>query len=159
VPSFNDLFPLGLEPYLIGGLLVGVGVGLIFLTTGLIAGASSFFSTTLSWFSGAAELRRPEYVASRGWRMVFALGLVAGAVLFTVLWNDGATWTTAVSPWRLALGGFLTGAGTRLSRGCTSGHGICGLSSFSLPSLLAVATFMGVAIATAFVVARAGVTP
>jgi hypothetical protein len=154
-----NLFPLGVEHYLVGGLLLGAGVGLIFLTTGLVAGASSFFSTTLSWVSKSPGLRRPEYLASRGWRVVFALGLIAGAALFTALWNDGATWVTSVAPWRLALGGLLVGLGTRISRGCTSGHGICGLGSFSLPSLVAVVTFMGVAITTALVVQQLGVAP
>lgn len=56
-------------------------------------------------------------------------------------------------------GGLLVGFGTRLSSGCTSGHGICGVASFSRASLLAVAVFMAVAIVTARVVMLLGVTP
>lgn len=61
--------------------------------------------------------------------------------------------------WRLALGGLLVGFGTRLSGGCTSGHGISGLGSLSLTSLSAVIVFMGIAIVTANVVQIIGVLP
>ncbi|MBO3803033.1 MAG: YeeE/YedE family protein, partial [Candidatus Brockarchaeota archaeon] len=61
--------------------------------------------------------------------------------------------------WRLALGGLLVGFGTRLSQGCTSGHGISGLASLSTTSLCAVIVFMGVAIVTANLVQILGVSP
>jgi uncharacterized membrane protein YedE/YeeE len=63
--------------------------------------------------------------------------------------------STQVTPLRLGLGGVLVGFGARLSNGCTSGHGICGLSSLSRPSLVAVLVFMAVAIVTANVMAYA----
>jgi uncharacterized membrane protein YedE/YeeE len=62
----------------------------------------------------------------------------------------------SMPPWQLALGGVLVGYGARLSRGCTSGHGICGMASLKLPSLLAVLTFMATAFMAANVVARLG---
>ncbi len=61
--------------------------------------------------------------------------------------------------WRLALGGLLVGFGTRLSEGCTSGHGISGLASLSTTSLSAVIVFMGIAIVTANIVQLIGVLP
>jgi len=64
-----------------------------------------------------------------------------------------------VQLWRLALGGLLVGFGTRLSEGCTSGHGISGLASLSTTSLSAVVVFMGVAIVTANIVQLMGVLP
>ena len=76
--------------------------------------------------------------------------MVLGAWLFA--WGHQAFFVTAVGWWRLALGGLLVGFGTRLSSGCTSGHGICGLARFSGRSLVAVVTFMLVAMATVFVV-------
>ncbi len=153
------LFPTGVASYLYGGLLIGAGVALIYLTTGIVAGASGFFSSTLSWFSARPCFRLPRLLGDRTWRAVFSAGLVAGAIAFTMTVRGGELFVTAVQPWRLALGGFLVGLGTRLSRGCTSGHGICGLSSWSRASLLAVITFMGVAIAVALGVERAGVLP
>ena len=63
---------------------------------------------------------------------------------------------THVAPWQLALGGFVAGFGARLSGGCTSGHGICGLASLQLPSLLAVLIFLATAIVTANVVRAPG---
>lgn len=66
---------------------------------------------------------------------------------------------TSVQWWRLALGGFLVGFGTRLSKGCTSGHGISGLASLSATSLYAVMTFLAVGIITAILVQALGVIP
>jgi uncharacterized membrane protein YedE/YeeE len=63
---------------------------------------------------------------------------------------------TGVPWWRLGVGGFIAGFGARLSNGCTSGHGICGLGSFQLPSLLAVVIFLASAIVTAQLVAAFG---
>ena len=154
-----DLFPLGLWNYLTGGLLIGAGVSLIFLSTGIIAGASSFFSSTLSWISGGTHFQQKKYTDSRVWRLLLSCGLIGGAFLFTVTLNGGESFVTEVQWWRLALGGLFVGVGTRMSRGCTSGHGICGLSSWSLPSFLAVGTFMGIAILTAFICGQAGVLP
>ena len=155
----NDLFPLGIAPYIIGGIIIGIGVSFIFIFTGIRAGASSFFSSTLSYISNKEYFQRKLYTNSRVWRIVFTVGLIFGALLFTFTFNDGQFFTTNVQWWRLALGGFLVGFGTRFSRGCTSGHGICGLASFSLSSFLAVITFLIVAIFTAFIVSGLGVVP
>jgi hypothetical protein len=95
--------------------------------------------------------------SSRDWRLLFALAMVLGAWLYAA--THQAFFVTAVGWWRLALGGVLVGFGTRLSSGCTSGHGICGVASFSRASLLAVAVFMAVAIVTARIVLLLGVTP
>ena len=152
-----ELFPLGILHYIIGGLLVGLGISFIFLTTGIITGASSVFSSTWSYFSKLKYFQQEIYTSTRLWRLVFSFGLIIGAFVFT-FWNN-SFFTTQVQWWRLAIGGFLVGYGTRLSGGCTSGHGICGLSSFSLPSLLAVITFMAIAILTAYIVSSLGVLP
>ena len=148
----SNAFPQGITPYLSGGLLIGLGLMVMYLTLGVKAGASSFLSSTLTYFTPLKAER-----SSRQWRLMFALGLVLGAWLFA--WINQAFFVTSVSWWRLALGGLLVGFGTRLSSGCTSGHGICGLASFSRASLLAVAVFMGVAIVTAQIVRLLGVTP
>jgi uncharacterized membrane protein YedE/YeeE len=81
------------------------------------------------------------------------MGLVAGAALWWWLLGPEGAATTEITPLRLAIGGVLVGFGARLSNGCTSGHGICGLSSLSRPSLAAVLLFMAVAIITANIMA------
>lgn len=153
------MFPLGIEPYLVGGLLVGVGVSLIYIMTGLHATQSSFFTTTLSWFSKRKHFQKERNLQERQWRLFLAIGMVLGALLYTLTLSPEGFWITSVQLWRLALGGLLVGFGTRLSEGCTSGHGISGISSLSLTSVMAVITFIGVAILTANIIQLLGVYP
>jgi uncharacterized membrane protein YedE/YeeE len=153
------MFPLGIEPYLIGGILAGIGVSLIYIATGLHATQSSFFTTTLSWFSKRKHFQKESNIEERTWRLFLAIGLVIGALVYTLTLSPTGFWTTSVQIWRLALGGLLVGFGTRLSQGCTSGHGISGLASLSTTSLYAVIVFMGVAIVTANIIQLIGVLP
>ncbi|MDZ7700983.1 MAG: YeeE/YedE family protein [Halobacteriales archaeon] len=152
------LFPNGLLHYAVGGLLVGLGVLVIYAGTGLVPGASTFLETTLSYVSARSRFRRSDYLASRDWRLVFTAGIVLGGTVYA-LTVGGGSWTTEVQPWRLFLGGTLVGVGTRLGKGCTSGHGVCGVASGSWTSLVNVVTFLAVAIGTATLVAALGVTP
>ncbi|ELZ04142.1 YeeE/YedE family protein [Natrialba aegyptia] len=156
--ALGELFPRGILPYLFGGLLVGLGVAVIYLATGIIAGASTFLESTLSYVSDVPRYNRFKYVQSRDWRLVFTAGIVTGAAVYAVLFQ-GAIWTTEVQWWRLLGGGFLVGVGTRLGKGCTSGHGVCGVGSLSNTSLVNVATFLAIAIGTAQLVQAMGVAP
>jgi uncharacterized protein len=149
-----SLFPLGWQHYLLGGLLIGAGVAWLFVSTGLVGGMSSVFSSTWSYVLRLKYFQQPRYLDSRAWRLVYALGLVLGALLWWLWLGDGVALSTEIPIWQLLAGGFLVGYGARLSNGCTSGHGICGLGSLQWPSLLAVLTFMGTAFITANVVAR-----
>jgi uncharacterized membrane protein YedE/YeeE len=151
------VFPLGIEPYLIGGIIVGLGVSLIYILTGLHATQSSFFTTTLSWFSKYTHFQEKRNLEERDWRLALALGVVSGALIYTFTLSPSGIWVTKVELWRLALGGLLIGVGTRLSNGCTSGHGISGLASLSTTSLYAVLTFMGFGIITAHLLELLGV--
>lgn len=145
----ESLFPAGMAHYLLGGLLIGLGVSWIFVSTGLVAGMSSVFSSSWSYVSRLPHFSEPRLLGSRVWRLVLAAGLIGGAAL--ALWlTDSAPVVTQVPGWQLALGGVVAGFGARLSGGCTSGHGICGMASLQLPSLLAVLVFM----TTAFVAAN-----
>jgi uncharacterized membrane protein YedE/YeeE len=132
-------------------LLLGVGMSLLFVSTGLIGGMSTVFTTIWSFFSQAPYFREERFVASRGWRLVYALGLLLGAALWLV--TMGAPTLTQVSAWQLAIGGFLAGFGARLGNGCTAGHGICGVSSLQPASILSVVTFLATAMITARLVA------
>ena len=152
------MFPLGISHYLIGGLIIGLGVGFIFITTGLHATQSSFFDTTLSYFSNKSYFKKKEFLDSRSWRMILAIGLMIGASLYSILYARNY-YVTSVQLWRLALGGFLVGVGTRLSKGCTSGHGISGVASLSTTSLFAVITFICIGILTANIIQATGILP
>jgi hypothetical protein len=152
----QQLFPNGIGPYLVGGLLIGAAVSFAFAMSGLITGMSTVFSSTLSFFSRLPFFQQQRFLASRAWRLALAVGLVLGGALFLFTGAHGATFQTAVPWWRLALGGFIAGFGARMGNGCTSGHGICGLGSFQLPSLLAVLVFLATAIVTARLVAAFG---
>lgn len=149
------LFPLGWMHYLAGGLLIGAGVSVLFATTGLIGGMSSFFTTTISYLSRYRYFHQARFIDSRQWRLVYALGLVLGAAIWFYFSGAPAA-LTQVSIWQLVLGGFIAGFGARLSGGCTSGHGICGMASLQLPSILAVIVFLGTGMVTAHLVRLVG---
>ena len=150
------LFPNGIESYLVGGLLMGLAVSAAFGLSGLVTGMSTVFSSTWSFFSRRSFFQQDRLVSSRGWRLALALGLVIGGALFLVTAGHGIVFRTAVAPWQLAVGGFIAGFGARMSNGCTSGHGICGIGSFQPPSMLAVVVFLITAIVTAQLVAAFG---
>lgn len=147
-----SLFPLGWEHYLAGGLLIGTGVSVLFLLTGWVGGMSTVFSSTWSYLSKRPFFRQGRFVETRAWRLVFALGLVVGAAIWWGVLGPQQGLHTGVPLWQLGTGGILVGFGARLSNGCTSGHGICGLSSLQWPSLVAVLTFMVTGFVTANVV-------
>lgn len=149
--ALESLFPTGIIHFLLGGLMIGGGVAFLYLATGLIGGMSSVFTTTWSFFSRREGFNSASHLESRNWRLVYAAGLILGAFLWQYF-SDTSTPITDVSPLQLLIGGFIAGFGARLSNGCTSGHGICGMASLSLPSFLAVLVFLTVAIVTAHLV-------
>jgi uncharacterized membrane protein YedE/YeeE len=152
--SLLALFPQGWQHYLLGGLLVGAGTALLFVTTGRIGGMSTVFSSTWSFVVQRPFFQQARFVDSRGWRLVYAAGLILGALVWWLGVAGGTPQHTAVPVWQLLVGGFFVGYGARLGNGCTSGHGICGLGSMQLPSLYAVLTFMATAFMTANLAAR-----
>jgi uncharacterized membrane protein YedE/YeeE len=131
-----------------GGVLIGLAATLLLLFNGRIAGISGIVGS-LPW-------AKP---GDRSWRALFVAGLLAGGVVMLAV--APSTVDPAVNrPWpALVVAGLLVGIGTRLGSGCTSGHGICGLSRFSKRSLVAVLVFMtsgaGAAIASRLVLGRA----
>lgn len=152
--DFSTLFPLGLQHYIIGGIFLGLGTALLFVLTGRIGGMSTVFSSTWSWIVRSPYFQAERYTGSRGWRLVYAAGLIVGAFVWWLAFGNGTPLSTKVPAWQLLVGGFFVGYGARLSNGCTSGHGICGLGSLQLPSLGAVLTFMATAFMTANLMAR-----
>ena len=154
MPAIDVLFPLGIAQYLIGGLIIGFAVSFLFATTGLIGGMSTFFTSTWSFVSKWSHFNRETFVSSRNWRLVYAVGFIIGAAIWML--TAGNPFQTSVSWWQLLLGGFIAGFGARLSNGCTSGHGICGIASLQVPSLLAVLIFLSSAMVSANIVKLLG---
>jgi len=134
-----------MHPYvsaLIGGGLIGVSAVLLMAFSGRIAGISGIVSGLLP----------PKPVDDRTWRIAFILGLVLAPTVLTMVTGDNRIGAPTIGPALLAASGLLVGVGVVLGSGCTSGHGICGLSRLSPRSAAAVATFMATAIVTVFVV-------
>jgi uncharacterized protein len=160
----DSFFPQGWLHYLLGGVCIGAGVSLLYVGTGLIGGASSVFTSTLSWFSRVPYFQQARFTQSRDWRLVYAGGMILGALGWTVASSivadpqrlTASLSLTQIPAWQLAVGGFIVGFGARLANGCTSGHGICGMASLRLPSLVAVLTFLATAFASAQMVLWVG---
>jgi uncharacterized protein len=123
-----------------GGLIIGFATALLWLLNGRIAG-----------ISGIAAAALTSVGAERQWRLAFVLGLVLSSWVWLMLAPLPEVVVTS-NYQLLALAGLLVGFGARLGSGCTSGHGICGLSRLSGRSLVATVTFMTVAMGTVFVV-------
>jgi uncharacterized membrane protein YedE/YeeE len=133
-------------PALLGGVLIGLAIAMLLLLDGRVAGISGILG----------GLVRPE-PAEGHWRWFFVLGLVGGGLAVRAL-QPGAIEATEASLPVLVASGLLVGLGTRLANGCTSGHGVCGISRLSPRSLVATGTFMAVGAAVVFLV-RHGATP
>lgn len=120
---------------LAGGALIGLSAALLYLLTRQVAGISGIFHALLR--SG-----RPGLARLADWRLAFLAGLLAAPWLLRVPALASATSWPPGGLAGLLVAGLLTGYGTWTARGCTSGHGICGLSRLSLRSLVAVLCFM-----------------
>lgn len=129
---------------LAGGMLIGLAAALLIVLLGRIAGISGIVGALLQRSSWAS-------VANWGWRAAFVIGMVVAPLV----WQLIAPLPPMEMPSNalvIVLAGLLVGFGTRLGSGCTSGHGVCGLSRLSLRSLAATLTFIGAGAATVFVV-------
>lgn len=139
---------IGFSPIsaVIGGALIGAAAGLLWIVNGRIAGISSIFGSALS--------RRLDELP---WRLLFLAGLPIGAAIGVAvaprLIPDASAAMPALhlDPLGLVASGLLVGVGTTLARGCTSGHGVCGLARLSVRSMVAVLAFMAAAVVTVFV--------
>jgi hypothetical protein len=128
---------------LFGGMLIGLSASALLFFDGKIAGISGIVGGLLS------PTRNDTL-----WRVLFIAGLLAGGLLFSVFSPQAFEIGITRSSGAFILAGLLVGFGTRLGNGCTSGHGVCGISRFSPRSLIATVTFMVTAIATVYVINR-----
>ena len=118
---------------LLGGVLIGAAVLLLYHAMGRIAGISGMV---------AAGLRAATPGPERSWRLAFLLGLIGGPLIATAILRAPLIQPSPTSAPMLIVAGLAVGLGTGLANGCTSGHGICGVSRLSSRSLVATATFM-----------------
>ena len=141
--GFPDAMPM--EGFA-GGLLIGLAAAIMLLGLGRIAGVSGLAARSL----GLTDAGAPRRVA-----LAFIIGLPLGALAVSRLISPVVTHFPE-SPWPLVVGGLLVGFGTRLGSGCTSGHGVCGVSRLSRRSLAATGLFMASGFAAVALMRMAG---
>jgi uncharacterized protein len=123
----------------LGGLIIGFSVVLFYIANGRIAGISGIVNNSI--FS---DVNRFDNI-------LFVIGLVIGPMLYKIIINPEINFNISNSIPLLIAAGFLVGVGTKIGGGCTSGHGICGISRFSKRSIVATLIFMISAILTVFI--------
>jgi uncharacterized protein len=130
----------------VGGALIGLSASALLLLTGRVAGISGIASRLLS-----------EKGEERNWRLAFLMGLLLGGVLLAVFRPSvfDSPDTVNMNWIMIGLAAIAVGVGTTIGNGCTSGHGVCGVSRFSKRSIVATMVFMGVAMVVTFVVRHA----
>ena len=125
---------------LAGGILLGLASALFILVNGRILGISGILGGLLRPVKG-----------DTGWRLAFLAGMLAAPLLYFMV--AGPTTPRIDAGWAtIVIAGLLVGVGTRYGSGCTSGHGVCGLSRLSPRSLVATLSFMGAGFATVYLV-------
>ncbi len=124
----------------LGGMLIGLSAVLLMLFMGRIAGISGIVSRLL-----------PPLAEDRGWRIAFILGIFSAPLLAQFATGTPVEQAVSTNYVLMGIAGLLVGFGSVLGNGCTSGHGVCGMSRLSIRSIAATLTFMATAIATVFV--------
>jgi uncharacterized membrane protein YedE/YeeE len=128
---------------LAGGVLIGVASLFAAALSGKVPGISGVFGRLL-------VPKTPD----KAWRVIFLLGLIGGAALSFLSWESAALFRPTRPLAVMALAGSLVGLGTRLGKGCTSGHGVCGVATGARDSIVATIIFVGVAMVTVFIYNR-----
>ena len=123
---------------IVGGAIIGLAASWLLLSKGRIAGISGILG-------GLLDTRDEQF----SWRLTFLIGLFAGGALLMTFYPKAIVAPEGRSLAYVGAAGLLVGFGTRLGSGCTSGHGVCGLSRLSPRSLVATITFMATGFATA----------
>jgi uncharacterized membrane protein YedE/YeeE len=131
-------------PYasLAGGILIGISASILMYLSGRIAGISGIVSGVFNESS----------LHEKAWRLAFVIGLIGGAFVYVYFFPIEIAPREHVTTALLVVGGLLVGIGTAMGGGCTSGHGVCGMSRFSLRSIAATMTFLISGIVTVYLV-------
>ncbi|HEX4924947.1 MAG TPA: YeeE/YedE thiosulfate transporter family protein [Bdellovibrionales bacterium] len=123
---------------LLGGSLIGVAASLMLIANGRVTGISGIYS-------GLLGFNRADF----SWRLAFVVGLISGAFVFWLIKPELFHNLSGRPIGVLAIGGLLVGFGTVIGSGCTSGHGVCGISRLSVRSVVATMIFMAAGVVTA----------
>ena len=144
---YKSIFMYNFTPLtsLTGGLIIGCAVVLYFYTNGKVAGISGIFANALT------------NKENRNSNLLFLFGLVVGPLLYMFVTNRPVNFEITKSFLLITVAGFCVGFGTRMSGGCTSGHGICGISRFSLRSIIATITFIISGVIIVFILQQFGI--
>lgn len=129
-----------------GGVLIGLAVSLMLFLTGRVAGISGITNGLLSF-------NKNDF----NWRLAFVFGLVAGGFILKLINPDFFLNLYQISTVQAIAAGLLVGFGTIMGSGCTSGHGVCGISRLSVRSILATLVFIFAGVLTVYVLRAAGV--
>ena len=132
-------------PAFLGGLLIGLGVIIFFIATGRLAGVSGISYNVIS-------------NNNRFTNFLFLIGLVIGPIVYKFLISENIPFLINKSYLIIIAGGLLVGLGTKIGSGCTSGHGVCGVSRFSVRSILATILFIFSGIITVLIMQLYGLT-
>ncbi len=124
---------------LTGGLLIGFAVFLFFIFNGRLAGVSSIASDSILKSTNRID------------NLLFLLGLIIGPILYSLSGNEIESVLTNSLP-LIIIGGLLVGVGTKIANGCTSGHGVCGISRFSIRSIVATISFILTGVVTVLII-------
>ena len=117
-------------PALIGGIVIGLAVVLFFYSTGRLAGVSGIANNVLTKNT------------NRGTNLLFLIGLISGPIFYQLFISSDIPYLINNNTIILIIGGLLVGIGTQIGMGCTSGHGVCGISRFSVRSIIATISFI-----------------
>ena len=149
ISSFTLFQSPGLQEWimaLVGGLLIGIAVSLMLLWNGRVTGISGIVSGAMTPIKGDLL-----------WRVLFIFGLILGGVVLKIFMPNAFHNTINVSDFTIVVAGLLVGFGALLGGGCTSGHGVCGVSRLAPRSLLATVVFIGAGIFSVFIFKKFGV--
>ena len=130
-------------PSFLGGLLIGLGVIIFFISTGRLAGVSGIAFNVIS--------NNNRYTS-----ILFLIGLVIGPIVYKLLISSNIPFLINKSYSIIIIGGLLVGLGTKIGSGCTSGHGVCGISRLSIRSILATILFIFSGIITVLLMQLSG---
>ncbi len=132
-------------PSFLGGLLIGLGVIIFFISTGRLAGVSGIAFNVIS-------------NNNRFTNTLFLIGLIIGPVVYKIIISNNIPFLINNNYSIVVIGGLLVGLGTKIGSGCTSGHGVCGISRFSIRSILATILFIFSGIITVLIMQISGLT-